>query len=298
MSKPIKWTKELLYTEAKKYNRRVDFQKFSRGAYLSAKRQGLLEDVCSHMQPNATKKYTQEQILEIAKQFKTRTEFQKGSKAYASAFLYGKDFLDLACAHMISPKKVLKHTKETAAQDAIKYKTRREFCVNDAGSYLAAVKNGWIDDICKHMDEIPKTRVSKQELKILQKVQEYFPDARKKVFYNKSSDFRQSRYELDIFIPSLNKGIEYDGSYWHSPDVLAKRKNISLEEAEKYHEEKDQFFNQMGIKVLHIKENHWKINELWQTRIILDFIGILPKPPNHQFFKFMWRQNADENGEF
>lgn len=30
----------------------------------------------------------------------------------------------------------------------------------------------------------------------------------------------------------------------------------------------------------------------------LDFIGMLPMPPSHKYFKFHWAQHADENGEF
>lgn len=298
MAKPRKWTFEKLQAEALKYNRRVDFQYGSTGAYLSAMRQKLLDVICSHMQESATKKYTDEEIIEIAKQYKTRSEFAKKSKAYTAAFLRGKDFVDMVCSHMTSVKKVLKHTKETAAQDALKYKTRREFCVNDAGSYLAAVKNGWIDDICQHMNELPKSRTSKQELVILDIVREHFSDARKKVFYNKNKQFRQARYELDIYIPSLNKGIEYDGDYWHSPKVLAKNKKISIEEACTYHEEKDAFFKTLGIEVLHIKEKEWGALQLWNERKVLSFIGILPMPPPHKFFRFHWAQNPDADGEF
>lgn len=299
MNKKIKWTLEKLKAEALKYSRRVDFQYGSVGAYLSARRQKLLETICTHMQEPATKKYTDEEIFEIAKQFKTRSEFAKNSKAYASASLRGKHFLNRVCAHMTSVKKVQKHTKKTAAKDALKYKTRREWCLNDAGSYLASVKNGWVNDLCKHMDRIPKTRTSKEELEILKIVQQHFPDARKKVFYNTNPDFRQSRYELDIYVPSLNVGIEYDGAYWHSPEVLAKYRKISIEQASKYHEEKDNFFKSLGIHVLHVGERHWlSSGREWDKRKILSILGILPMPPAHKYFRHIWSQNPDKDGEF
>lgn len=298
MGKPRKWTLEKIKEESFKYQRRTDFQKNSRGAYTSARRQGFLEIVCAHMQESATEKYTDKEIIEIAKKYKTRSEFQKGSKAYAAAHSRGKFFLDQVCAHMISVKKVLKHTKETAALDAIKYKTRREFCVNDAGSYLAAVKNGWIDEICQHMENAPKGRSSKEEKNILNIIKEYFPEAKKKIFYNKNKEFRQSKYELDIYVPSLNKGVEYDGTYWHSTEVLAKNKKISLEQAALYHEEKDAFFKSLGIEVLHIKESFWNSEKPWQYRKILNFLKVMPMPPGHMYFRMIWQQNADENGEF
>lgn len=63
MAKPRKWTLEKLQAEALKYNQRMDFQYGSTGAYLSARRQKLLDVVCSHMQESATKKYTDEEII-------------------------------------------------------------------------------------------------------------------------------------------------------------------------------------------------------------------------------------------
>ena len=57
--------------------------------------------------------------------------------------------------------------------------------------------------------------------------------------------------ELDIFIPSLNLGIEYDGDYWHSlPDMIERDKKKDLACKEK------------GIKLIRIKEYNWvKDNE-------------------------------------
>lgn len=297
--KKKRWTTSSIKEEASKYNKKANFQKYSNAAYLSAKRKGILDEVCSHMQQKNYYKYTVEELTKIAFLYTTRTEFQKKNKqAYTQSRELGVDFFNAICSHMYSVRKVQKHTKETAAADALKYKTRREFCVNDAGSYLAAVKNGWIDEICEHMQPAPKGGSSKEEKRILSIVNEHFPDAIKKIFYNKSYKFRQSRYELDIFIPSLNKGIEYDGTYWHSTEVLAKNKKISLEEAANYHEEKDSFFKSIGIEVLHIKEDFWKAQEIWQTRTILSFLNILPMPPAHKFFRLHWAQNLDENGEF
>lgn len=288
-----KWTIEKLQKEADKYYRRVDFQKNSNGAYLSACRLGVLNSVCSHMEPPATKKYTDEEIFEIAKRYTRRTDFQKNSKAYASAFSKGKDFLDLVCSHMEVIKRP-KHTIETARQDALKYKTKREFCVNDAGSYLAALKNGWINDICLHMVRSKKGKASKQELVILSICQELYPSAKSKVFKNETpSKYRQKFYELDIYIPEIKKGIEFDGDYWHSIEVLQKTRKISRAEAEKYHDNKDSFFGEFGIEILHIKEINWKNDNLWLRRKIMSFIDKLPEFPASKKAEF-YRRNSEE----
>jgi len=292
MSRSRKWSLDKLKQVAAKYTKKSHFQKFDNPAYLSASRQGVLDDICSHMQQKNYKKYSSEEIKDIAGLYRTRTVFQKSNKqAYTQALLMGEDSLDSVCSHMHCVKKIQKHTKESAAKDAVKYKTKREFCINDAGSYLAALKNGWIDDICQHM--IRSTNSSTAERFILSKVQRYHPDAIQRYFFNKDKRFRQSRYQLDIYIPSLNKGIEYDGTYWHSVSVLAKNKNISIEEASNYHADKDAFFSSIGIEVLHIAEDSWEAQEIWQSRIFLSFIGVLPKVPSTKKQDF-FRKNTDE----
>lgn len=321
MSKIKKWNLESIKKEAEKYQRRSDFQNGNRGAYISARRQGLLDIVSIHMKKPATKKYTDEEIFKIAKKFKTRSEFSKNSKAYASAFFRGKEFLDKVCAHMTSVKKVLKHTKETVAIDALKYKTKREWCVNDAGSYLAAVKNGWIHDVCKHMqnkrrptptfDEIKKAALkynsrgewdskdrrtcnqarklkclddvcqhmlgggrSGPETEILKMLKKVFPSTMSKTFKNNNSNFPLKRYELDFFIPEINKGIEFDGKYWHSFEALSKRKNLTKEQAKNYHKDKDAFFLSIGIEIFHIKEEDWYSNKEKIKHDLAYFLGL------------------------
>jgi hypothetical protein len=53
--------------------------------------------------------------------------------------------------------------------------------------------------------------------------------------------------ELDIFIPSLNIAIEYNGLYWHS----------ELYKESDYHLNKTKICNKMGIKLIHIWEDDW-----------------------------------------
>jgi hypothetical protein len=64
------------------------------------------------------RRHTEESLREIAKQFKTRTEFQKAdASAYSRARLKGKVFLDSICEHMVkgnysTPQLICKHIME------------------------------------------------------------------------------------------------------------------------------------------------------------------------------------------
>ncbi len=51
-------------------------------------------------------------------------------------------------------------------------------------------------------------------------VKKYFPDA-----INKCKDILNNGMELDIFIPSRNVGIEYDGFAWHNSSAVVSREN-------------------------------------------------------------------------
>lgn len=57
-------------------------------------------------------------------------------------------------------------------------------------------------------------------------------------------------FELDIYIPSLKLGVEYDGDYWHSlPKMVEMDKR------------KNQECYRKGIKLIRIKESDWLKNQ-------------------------------------
>ncbi|MCI5631797.1 MAG: zinc-ribbon domain-containing protein [Bacilli bacterium] len=70
-------------------------------------------------------------------------------------------------------------------------------------------------------------------------VKKYFPDA-----INKCKDIFKNGMELDIFIPSLKIGIEYDGFAWHNNSEAQKREN-----------KKYLLCKENGIKLYRIKED-------------------------------------------
>ena len=60
-----------------------------------------------------------------------------------------------------------------------------------------------------------------------------------------------SPYEIDIFIPSLNMGIEFNGTYWHSENCNPDKN---------YHLNKTKLCEEKGIHLIHIFEYQWKNN--------------------------------------
>jgi len=82
---------------------------------------------------------------------------------------------------------------------------------------------------CPHCD----VKTSKAELRVFAEIKALFPDAQNRKKFG--------RTELDIFIPSVNIGIEYDGAYWH--------KNNNIKDLKKLEK-----FTNLNIVVIRIRE--------------------------------------------
>ncbi len=111
------------------------------------------------------------------------------------------------------------------------------------------------EEICLNCNPIQNS-VSKTEKDILKFIQ---------IHYNGEilENHRVENREIDIFLPELNIGFEYNGIYWHSE--LNKSKN--------YHSEKTNFFLSIGIQVIHIWEDDWSYRKDIVKSIILNKIG-------------------------
>ncbi len=85
---------------ALRYRKQQHFRDYDNALYQYAKRNGILKDVCSHMQKKKYR-YAEEDLVEEALCYSTRSAFQYGNpQVYNVVRLRGKDFLDKTCAHM------------------------------------------------------------------------------------------------------------------------------------------------------------------------------------------------------
>jgi hypothetical protein len=57
----------------------------------------------------------------------------------------------------------------------------------------------------------------------------------------------RSKYEIDIYLPELKMGFEYNGLWWHSDNFLEKN----------YHLKKLNYFKDIGIRIVNIWEDDW-----------------------------------------
>ena len=96
----LKWTKEKVLLDAKKYERKSDWQKNSPNAYSAANRNLWNKDATAHMKERFYKlKWTKEKVLLDAKKYKRKSDWNKNSPgAYRAAKRYG--WFEKAISHI------------------------------------------------------------------------------------------------------------------------------------------------------------------------------------------------------
>lgn len=267
MNKRITWTAQKAKDKAKQYRYRCELKDASSSAYNFLRKHGMLNSLFPK-KPSKPLKWTFEKVKKIALRFSHKSEWsKKHRRSYDIAHRNG--WIDKLSGHMKTPARPLpKWDKKNVLRDAKKYKTKSEWWKASNGAHLSARKNGWFDEATLHMR--PCGNSSRPEKEIAKIVQLNYPNAKKKSFRNNDLRFKSHRFELDIFIPELKKGIEFDGTYWHGEGF--KRKNFSS--PDEYHQTKDLFFLSKGIYVFHVKETDWKNNKKQELKKIKSFLAI------------------------
>jgi hypothetical protein len=269
-----KWTKEELEQEASKYKTRKEFEKNSSGAYHTALRRSILDKICPHME-YVNYPWTDEELQQETLKYKTRGEFQKNSKgAYCTA--QKRKILDKICSHMVGVRRYW--TDEELVEEAKKYKSRKEFQKNSKGAYAAARRRKILDKISSHMKTLGGT--SKPEIELFGIIKSVYPKTLSfKIRSKRKESLVEGKlhikgFDIDIYIPELRKGIEFDGTYWHSASGLKRQRNHWPEEdVVNYHKIKNRYFKSKGIKILHIKEKDWKKDKQACIDKCLEFLG-------------------------
>lgn len=128
------------------------FRKEQRYPYFAIVRRGKLEEFCGHMKRHFHTDYTDEELKDIASEYKTRDEFRRGDAgAYLAAHRRG--IMDDICSHMEEVRRPKGfYSKGYCHVIALGYKTRGEFQHGSRYTYNRAFKEGWLDDICSHME--------------------------------------------------------------------------------------------------------------------------------------------------
>lgn len=148
----LDYTDEELAELAKDYDDLTLFRKAHRQPYFAIVRRGKVNELCGHMKRNKPETYTEEELRCIARKYKTRDQFhKKDGGAYLATHRRG--ILDDVCVHMDElrrPKGF--YSKGYCHVIALGYKTRGDFQQGNRSAYNRAFNEGWLDDICGHME--------------------------------------------------------------------------------------------------------------------------------------------------
>jgi predicted GIY-YIG superfamily endonuclease len=136
-------------------------------------------------------KWTKEKCKEEAFKYTNIKEYSKNSLSYRASIR--NKWLDEICMHMNRTKKVTGYwTKEKCFEESLKCNSKKEFNNNYPGGYNSSIKNGWLDEICIHMnikDIKPKGYWTKERCK------------EQSIKYNCKSEFQResiSAYQISI----------------------------------------------------------------------------------------------------
>lgn len=146
------WGYDNCKKEALKYITRNGFQINNRVAYNISRKNGWLDDICSHMvlQHKQNNYWTKEVCQEEALKYSSRSELKRNN-ASMYAIALQKGWLDEICSHMVHLNEIWDFDK--CKIEALKYTSRREFQYGEKRSaYNHARVNGFLDEICSHMN--------------------------------------------------------------------------------------------------------------------------------------------------
>ena len=147
MGERIKWTKEMIFEESKKYTSRSEFKEKGNRAYQVAKRHKWLDEMTwliRKIKPNGY--WTKERVFEESKKYIFRSEFQeKSGSAYGVAQEH--KWLDEMTWLIRKQKRNGYWTKERVFEESKKYTTRHDFQKKSKRPYIIAWKNKWLDEM-------------------------------------------------------------------------------------------------------------------------------------------------------
>jgi len=151
--------KERCFKESEKYNSRSSFKRNAAGAYLSANRNGWLEEICElrgwelKSLPNGYWNI-KERCFKESEKYNNIAEFNKNStSAYVSAKRNGwlEEICELRGWEL--PRKTLPtgywNIKENCFKESEKSNSVNNFKKKSHSAYDAALRNGWILEICE-----------------------------------------------------------------------------------------------------------------------------------------------------
>ena len=78
------------------------------------------------------------------------------------------------------------------------------------------------------------------------------------------NNYRDGKMEIDVYLPNLKIGFEFNGLYWHS----------DIYKDNSFHLKKTTYFKEMGIRIIHIWEDDWDFKKDIIKSQIRNWLGL------------------------
>jgi len=271
--KVFSWSEAEILKSALKYSHRTKWFNAESGKYTAAIRMGILEKACAHMEVLFKRKWTESEAVEESKKYRTPSEWQRGSPgSYGFASRMG--FLNQITSKMEKAERGrVIWTKDLVLSEARKYSRRSDWFRNSWGSYDRAIKTGILTECTAHMKRFGGT--SRPEEALAEEIKALYPKTceNKKFRIKPHLECGAQAFELDIYIPSIKKGIEFNGTYWHGAGFKRTWTNDPAE----YHKVKKEYFKSIDIEYIEIEESDWELSPENCLRRCLEFLAPTPK---------------------
>jgi hypothetical protein len=268
------WTLKKCQTVSKKFKTVSEWQREHAASYLAAYRNEWIEPCSSHMSStqNPKRYWTKGKCLAKASLYSSRSEWKRSdSRSFRAA--EDNSWIDECARHMKrlhAPKGYW--TLERCKAEARKYTSSSEWDENHAASYQAATSSKWLTECCAHMTSLGSSSAGEQSL--IKTIQQHFPKAHKALIGKRSKGEYGKMFELDIYVPEKRKGVEFNGTYWHSENGLRRgRPKWPSKMIKNYHKLKREFFRQRKIDYIEVTDAEWNADKESVIRKILDFLN-------------------------
>ena len=157
----ITWTEKKIRKTAKQFSKRSAFIKNANGAYIQAKKLGILDSIYKNMD-HPPKKWSFEECYTEACKYKTRNDFKEHSpSAWQKA--NKMNWLNEICKDYTG-KYDQWNTIDKCRKEAATYSSRTEFQKSAPGCYQRARNAGWLEEICSHMKSVNRTRWTEEKI--------------------------------------------------------------------------------------------------------------------------------------
>ena len=152
------WNLDRCKESALKFTTKSAWHKGEGGAFDLAFKSGWVDECCGHMEnlhkPNGY--WNLDTCKESALKFTTRSEWMKGEGSAYSIAATNK-WVDECCGHMEEIQKPNGYWNlDRCKESALKFTARHEWKSGEGAGHSAALKKGWLDECCGHMENLHK----------------------------------------------------------------------------------------------------------------------------------------------